>query len=91
MNDIGANQEALPLVIGVDIGGTRLRAAVLQGAHMLSRVSVLTGENPLPDRTLPRIFKLVQQALEAAQVKMDAIKGIGVATPGPVDNRTGVT
>ena len=89
MNDIAANQESLPLVLGVDIGGTRLRAAVLQGARLLSRLSVFTGENPEPERIIPRIFEIMQQALEAAQVTIDAIKGIGVATPGPLDNRTG--
>jgi len=90
MNDSVANQESLPPVLGVDIGGTRLRAAVLQGTHLLSRVSISTGEDPVPDRVIPRVFKIMQQALEAAQVTIDAIKGIGVATPGPLDNRTGV-
>lgn len=89
MNESAAGQESLPLVMGVDIGGTQLRAAVLQGAHLLSRASVLTGANPLPDSTIPRIFAVMQQALDEAQVTMNAIKGIGVATPGPLDNRTG--
>src|SRR6266849_1354038 len=91
MNDaIADNQESLPLVIGVDIGGTQIRAAVLQGARLLSRVSTLIGENPAPDSVIPRIFTAIQQALDEAQVTLDSIAGIGIATPGPLDNRTGI-
>lgn len=79
-----------PLVIGIDLGGTQIRAAVLQGAHMLARAATLTGENPTPERVLPRIFATVQQALNEAHVQIDAITGMGVACPGPLDNRTGI-
>src|ERR1700674_5568075 len=91
MNDaIPANRGPLPLVIGVDIGGTQLRAAVMQGAHLRSRVSVLTGDNPVPEHAIPRILHVVEQALNEAHVTLEAIAGIGVATPGPLDNRTGI-
>ncbi len=47
-NDGGARQsiakDDLPLVVGVDLGGTQLRAAVLRGATLISRVGLLTGE-----------------------------------------------
>lgn len=92
MNDaIERNQESLPPVLSIDIGGTRLRAAVLQGPRLLSRVSEPTGENPQPERIIPRIFRMMQQALEEAHMAIEAIRGIGVAIPGPLDNRTGVT
>ena len=91
MNDARETNQESPLpVLGVDIGGTHLRVAVLQGARLLSRVSEPTGEDSLPERTISRIFKMMQQALEMAQVTIDAISGIGVATPGPLNNRTGV-
>ncbi|HLX56788.1 MAG TPA: ROK family protein [Ktedonobacteraceae bacterium] len=91
MNDaISADQGTLPLVIGVDIGGTQLRAAVLQGAQLLSRVSMPTGEYPKPEHTIPRVFNAIEQALKEAHVTFDSITGIGVATPGPLDNRTGI-
>ncbi|GAC1568215.1 MAG: ROK family protein [Ktedonobacteraceae bacterium] len=91
MNDAtSANQESLPLVVGVDIGGTQLRAAVLQGAHLRSRISMLTGENSVPGRIMPRLFNAIQQALDEAQVTLNSVAGIGVATPGPLDNRTGI-
>lgn len=85
-----ANQQELPLVLGVDMGGTQIRTAVLQGAKLRSRVSLLTGENPMPDRVIPRINNAIQQALDEARVTLDQVAGIGIATPGPLDNRTGV-
>src|SRR6184192_624500 len=84
------NQQNLPLVVGVDLGGTHIRTAVLQGPKLHSRVSLLTGENPTPERLLPRVYAAIQQVLDEAHVTFDQIAGIGVATPGPLNNRTGV-
>lgn len=84
------HQQDLPLVIGVDFGGTNIRTAVLQGSKLHSRVSLLTGENPAPTRILPRVYGAIQRALDEAHVALDQIAGIGVATPGPLNNRTGV-
>jgi glucokinase len=79
----------LPLVVGVDLGGTQIRTAVLRGATLLSRVSLLTGENPLPERIMPRIFRAVQQALDEADVTLEQVAGIGIGAPGPLDSHTG--
>lgn len=87
MNADGSTQ--FPLVIGIDLGGTQIRVAVLRGAHILARAATLTGEDPTPERVLPRMFATVQQALDEAGVELEAIVGIGVASPGPLDNRTG--
>ncbi len=84
------HQQNLPLVMGVDLGGTNIRTAVLQGSSLHSRVSLLTGENPTPERILPRVYGAIQQALDEAHIALDQIAGIGVATPGPLNNRTGV-
>ena len=85
-----AGDKQLPLVVGVDLGGTQLRTAVLRGATLLSRVALLTGANPTPERIMPRLFAAVQEALDAAQVSLDSIAGIGIAAPGPLDCNTGI-
>src|SRR5689334_20915745 len=82
--------DELPLVIGVDLGGTQIRAAVLRGATLLSRVSLPTGENPAPDRVIPRMQNAVRQALKDANTTIDQIAGIGIGAPGPLNSRTGV-
>ncbi len=82
--------ENTPLVVAVDLGGTQIRAAVLQGATLLSRVGLLTGENPVPEHIFPRIFQAVQQALDEAGVTLDQIAGIGIGAPGPLNSELGI-
>src|SRR6266700_762613 len=89
-SDSSLAQGEPPLVVGVDLGGTQMRAAALRGATLLSRVGALTGENPIPERVIPRIFRLVQQALDEAHVSLEQVAGIGIAAPGPLDSRTGI-
>jgi glucokinase len=80
----------LPLVVGVDLGGTQLRVAVLQGAALLSRVGLLTGEGATPERLIPRICDAIREALKEAGVPLEKVAGIGVGAPGPLNNQTGV-
>jgi len=82
--------DELPLVIGVDLGGTQIRTGVLHGSQLLSRVSSLTGDNPTPERIIPRIYAAAQEALEQAGILIDQVAGIGIATPGPLDYKTGI-
>ncbi|GCE05185.1 ROK family protein [Dictyobacter aurantiacus] len=86
----GTSTEDRPLVIGVDLGGTQIRTAVLRGEKLLSRVGLLTGDAPSPDRVIPRMFDSIQQALREANVTLDEIAGIGIGAPGPLNSRTGV-
>src|SRR6266566_1014627 len=80
----------LPVVIGVDLGGTQIRAAVLRGAELISRVAQLTGEDTAPEHLIPRIFNAIRQALDEARTTLEQVAGIGIATPGPLDHRTGI-
>jgi glucokinase len=82
--------DELPLVIGIDLGGTQIRTAVLQGRKLLSRISLFSGANPTPERVIPRMFQSVEQALEAAGVGLQQIASIGIGSPGPLNNQTGV-
>ena len=85
-----AESENIPLVVAVDLGGTQIRTAVLRGAQLLSRVGLLTGENPTPERVIPRIFQAIQQALTEADIPLEQVVGIGIGTPGPLNSHTGV-
>ncbi len=82
--------DRLPLVIGVDLGGTQIRTAVLHGSTLLSRVGILTGENPMPDHIIPRIYSAIDEALHQAGITIQQIAGIGIAAPVPLDYKTGI-
>ncbi len=82
--------QSLPLVLGVDLGGTQIRVAVLQGAKLLARASFPTGANPVPNRIISHIHHVIQQVLDQADARLDQVAGIGIGVAGPLDNRTGV-
>jgi glucokinase len=86
----GHDESQLPLVVGVDMGGTQIRAAVLQGSTLLSRVGSLTGGNTSPEHIIPRLYAAIREALEQANTSLEQVAGIGIATPGPLDSKTGV-
>src|SRR5215472_14150179 len=90
MNEkIATNLQSLPLVVGVDLGGTQVRVAVLRGTTLLSRINFLTGEDPFPERLIPRMYDAIRKALDEANVSLDQIAGIGIGSPGPLDSHTG--
>jgi glucokinase len=77
-------------VIGVDLGGTQLRAALIAFdgtivAHM--RVASLVAEGPAP--TADRIAALAAQ-VAAALPAGGQIRGLGLGAPGPLDPVSGI-
>ena len=73
-------------IIGVDLGGTRLRATRFdQDLNMLARDEVLTLADQGLEATLGRIKALIRSM--AVDVK---IQGVGVSIPGPTNPYTGM-
>lgn len=87
---IVVNQHDIPPVVAIDLGGTQLRIAVLIGAELLVKVSTPTGDNPIPDCIIPRIFDGIQQVLQQAHITSDQVVGIGVSIAGPLDSHRGI-
>ncbi len=85
-----ASLDETPFLVGVDLGGTQLRVAVLQGARLLSRVGWSTGSDTSPSNIISRISDAIQLALHQVNIQMDQILGIGIGVPGPVDHRSGM-
>lgn len=73
--------------IGVDVGGTQIRAAVVnhQG-EIIERVALPTPASEGPNAVLAQILKATQQLSKRANDMP-----IGVASPGPLDTKRGVT
>ena len=86
----GMREGQFPLVVAVDLGGTQIRTAALRGKTLYSRIGLLTGENPTPERIIPRVYDAIQQAIDKADTGDEPIAGIGIAAPGPLDHKTGV-
>lgn len=82
-----------PLVIGVDLGGTNVRAAVVDRA---TETIIARSEN-IPSmamegttQTAGQIARAVQSALSAAQADPAQVLGVGIAVPGHVKAREGL-
>ena len=78
-------------VLGLDIGGTKLAAGVVDesGAVHSFLVAPTLGEEG-PDRVVERLLELGRQAVEAAGVSWPAVEAVGVGCGGPLDAARGV-
>lgn len=73
-----------PYAIGVDLGGTHLRAALVeQGKGFLKQVQTDTGAGDGPEHILDRTAELVRQMLRA--VPDGEVAGLGMGAPGTIN------
>jgi glucokinase len=75
-----------PLFVGLDVGGTSMKAGVVDDVgHPLASVSLPTEAYRGQAFGLERMCETIRQAVVAAGLKMSDISAIGVATPGTMD------
>lgn len=82
---------ASPYAIGLDLGGTKIAAGLMAADGKLLAESVRA--TPVRSGVASVVDALVEAAQEAAtqaDVPPDAILGVGLGSPGPVDERRGV-
>ncbi len=77
------------IAIAVDLGGTQLRAALVDSAgNILHRDSVLTDAESGPEKVVHQIGELVSSV--KAKAVGQKILGVGVSSPGPLDTEKGL-
>ncbi len=83
------SQKSPDYVVGVDIGGTNMSAAVVAGppARILTRRRVPTEPRRGPEDGLRRLSDLIDQVISDADAAQ--IGGIGIGCTGPVDSIKG--
>ncbi len=78
-------------VIGVDLGGTKILAAVIdEDGGILSRAKKKTKAERPAEEILGRLTSVCIEAVEKADISFDEIKGIGIGSPGPLDPEKGM-
>ncbi len=76
-------------IVGVDLGGTRMRVAVLGDEYrLLKRVEEPTRARDGPDAVIPRLLDLIASVLP--DENEPPIQAIGVSSPGPIEPTRGV-
>ncbi len=80
-----------PLFVGLDVGGTTMKAGVVDDAgRPLSSVSLPTEAYRGQALGLERMAETIRLALGQAGLRADQIDAIGVATPGTMDLQAGI-
>ncbi|MBX9682010.1 MAG: ROK family protein [Gemmataceae bacterium] len=80
-----------PLYVGLDVGGTTMKAGVVDDdGKSLGAVSLPTEAYRGQEFGLERMCESIRQAVAQANLKMADIAAIGVATPGTMDIPAGI-
>jgi glucokinase len=79
------------LVIGVDLGGTNVRAALVDRAgELLHNARAPSLQEHLAEQTLAQIVCCCREVLAAAGPRAGEVLGVGIGLPGIMDSDTGV-
>jgi len=88
---VGSKNDERNFWVGFDLGGTKMMAVVFDGElKVVGRERKKTKAYEGAEAGIERIVRTIGDALDDAHVKKDALAGIGVGTPGPLDLNEGV-
>ena len=80
-----------PLFVGLDVGGTTMKAGVVDDTgHPLASVSLPTEAYRGQEFGLERMCESIRQAIAAANLRPEQIAALGIATPGTMDIPAGL-
>ena len=72
---------------GIDLGGTKIQAAVMDDTHTaIGSARCPTPASDGPQATAKAMAEMLSQAAEAAKVDVKDLEGIGVGTPGEMED-----
>lgn len=78
-------------VIGVDMGGTKILAAVVNAeGRILADAKIPTKADKRATVVIDRIASCIQKAMDKSRVDPRSIQAVGIGAPGPLDPGTGV-
>src|SRR3954468_9134243 len=87
----GARAPSGAPVLGLDIGGTKLAAGVVDEEGVVhSFVVAPSRAEEGPERTLDRLFELAWRAVAESGVEWEQIRAVGIGCGGPLDAERGV-
>jgi glucokinase len=85
------HQHVEPLVLGIDLGGTKILSAVSDSeGKMLSRDHSITPAVKGTEAVIQSITESVHRALEQASVDISELDAVGVGVPGLASPETGI-
>jgi glucokinase len=79
-----------PVTAGVDLGGTKIQAAVIRDGEVVGAKRTLTPVEGDAAVVVDAILSTVDSSLDCAGVSRSDLRAVGVGTPGAIDTETGV-
>jgi glucokinase len=80
-----------PYSIGMDLGGTKILAAVVsREGRIVAEAKLKTKPDEGPDAVIERMVQAARKAVQRAGIEWPDVSGMGVGAPGPMDPETGV-
>ncbi len=80
----------LPFGIGVDVGGTKIAASLVDLKGSILQSSRRPTDTRSPQATLDCIADAIEDVIRESQIKRQDIRGIGLGIPGLVDPERGI-
>lgn len=78
------------LILGVDVGGTKIAAAVVTDeGKVISRSYVSTSAQAGPQVVIDNIFATIDKTISSSDVVLSQLSGIGIAAAGIIDSENG--
>ena len=79
------------VAIGIDLGGTNIKAGLLsQDGRLVRKLSVPTGQDKSPEGVVARMVEAARDVATQAGVGRDDLVGAGIGAPGGLTHKTGV-
>lgn len=89
LNNNGAGDTKHGRIIGVDLGGTKVRAVLADGSgNLLARKEMATEASKGQEKVIDNIVKVINGVMKGTD--SGQIVGLGIGAPGPLNPRTGV-
>lgn len=77
-------------ILGIDLGGTKVMAAVLDGEGMIvSRARAKTRSWRGDEAVFQTVAQTARRAIESAGISPNRVEAVGIGAPGPLDPDTG--
>ena len=82
--------KANPLRIGIDMGGTSIKIGVVNEKNeIVARTVLNTRTDIAPEELIEKMGRTTVQLLEDSHIPMDQCVGVGIGSPGTIDDKTG--
>jgi glucokinase len=83
--------ETTGCTIGMDLGGTKILAAVVDDAgHIVGEAKLKTQPKEGPDAVIGRMIEVSRQAIQKAEIEWSNALAMAVGVPGPLDPKSGI-